>query len=316
MTRRDFVDLLLLAAIWGASFLFMRVAAPEFGAIPLIWIRVLVAALFLSAVLSKRGGFGEMRGRVGTLSLVGAINSALPFSLFAFATLSLPAGFSAVLNATAPLFGAIVAYVWLKESLAPSRVLGLATGFAGVLVLVSGRISLRADLAAIVAGLAGALLYGIAAHYTKKNLAGAPPLVIATGSQIAASGLLLLPALYYWPTIVPSATAWFFAIVLGVACTGVAYVLYFRLIARAGAARAIAVTYLIPVFGMCWGYLFLGERVTPSMVLGCAVILLGIALTTGVLALSRSAKETPATGPKTAGPGPHTSRPDAVGRTV
>jgi drug/metabolite transporter (DMT)-like permease len=277
MARRDFFDLLLLAAIWGASFLFMRVAAPEFGPIPLIWIRVLVAALFLSAVLFKRGGFTEMRGRVGPLGLVGAINSAVPFSLFAFATLSLPAGFSAVLNATAPLFGAMVAYVWLKESLSPLRMLGLATGFAGVLILVSGRISLRADLAAIAAGLSAALLYGIAAHYTKRKLAGASPLVIATGSQIAAAALLLVPALFFW-------SAWFFAIVLGIACTGVAYVLYFRLIARSGAARAIAVTYLIPVFGMCWGYLFLNEPVTVSMIAGCGVILLGIAMTTGMLA--------------------------------
>lgn len=283
MTRRDLIDLLLLGAIWGASFLFMRVAAPEFGPVPLIAVRVAVAAAFLSVVLSHRNGFSEMKGRLVPLGLVGALNSAIPFSLFAFATLSLNAGFASVLNATAPLFGALVAYVWFKESLSPARVFGLALGFVGVLVLVSGRLSLGGDLWAILACLLAALCYGIAAHYTKARLMGASPLSIATGSQIGAAVVLATPAMYFWPTRTPSVSGWLFALVLGVVCTGLAYVLYFRLIARAGAARAIAVTYLIPVFGMGWGWMFLGERVTASMVLGCAVILLGIAMATGVL---------------------------------
>lgn len=285
MTRRDLLDLLLLGAIWGSSFLFMRVTAPEFGPVPLIAVRVSVAAVFLAIVLARRSGFSEMKGRMVALGLVGAINSAVPFSLFAFATLSLTAGFAAVLNATAPLFGALVAYVWLKESLSSARVSGLAIGFAGVLILVSGRLSLAGDLWAIFAGLLAALCYGIAAHYTKKRLAGASPLVIATGSQIGAAALLAAPAIYFWPARMPSLSAWLFALVLGVVCTGLAYILYFRLIARAGAAKAIAVTYLIPVFGMGWGWVFLSERITASMVLGCAVILLGIAMATGVLDL-------------------------------
>ncbi len=283
MTRRDLIDLLLLGAIWGASFLFMRVAAPEFGPVPLIAVRVAVAAAFLSAVLSHRNGFSEMRGRLVPLGVVGALNSAIPFSLFAFATLSLNAGFASVLNATAPLFGALVAYVWFRESLSPARVFGLALGFVGVLILVSGRLSLGGDLRAILACLLAALCYGIAAHYTKARLMGASALAIATGSQIGAAVVLAAPAVYFWPTRTPSVSGWLFALVLGVVCTGLAYVLYFRLIARAGAARAIAVTYLIPVFGMGWGWMFLGERVTASMVLGCAVILLGIAMATGVL---------------------------------
>lgn len=283
MTRRDLIDLLLLGAIWGASFLFMRVAAPEFGPVPLIAVRVAVAAAFLSAVLSHRNGFSEMRGRLVPIGVVGALNSAIPFSLFAFATLSLNAGFASVLNATAPLFGALVAYVWFKESLSPPRLIGLALGFGGVLILVSRRLSLGGDLAAILACLLAALCYGVAAHYTRARLNGAPPLVIATGSQIGAAVVLAAPAMYFWPTRTPSVSGWLFALVLGVVCTGLAYVLYFRLIARAGAARAIAVTYLIPVFGMGWGWMFLGERVTASMVLGCAVILLGIAMATGVL---------------------------------
>ena len=292
MTRRDIIDLLLLGAIWGSSFLFMRVAAPEFGPVPLIAVRVAVAAAFLSFVLARRGGFPGMKGQLAPLALVGALNSAIPFSLFAFAALSLTAGFASVLNATAPLFGALVAYAWLRESLSPSRVLGLALGFVGVLILVSGRLSLRGDLSAILACLLAALCYGIAAHYTKARLIGASPLVIATGSQIGAAVLLAAPAVYFWPARMPSLPGWLYALVLGVVCTGLAYVLYFRLIARAGAAKAIAVTYLIPVFGMGWGWMFLGERVTPSMVLGCTVILLGIALATGVMDLRALRRET------------------------
>ena len=274
MTRRDLVELLLLAAIWGGSFLFMRVAVPEFGPIPLIEIRVAVAALFLSAVLALRGGFSGMRGRIFALSVVGAINSALPFSLFAYAMLSLTAGFAAVLNATAPLFGALVAYVWLRESLAATRVLGLVLGFIGVVILVWGRLSLRGDRRAILAALLAAVAYGIAAHYTKRRLAGAPPLAIATGSQIAAAVLLLPPALHYWPARAPSLPSWLCAVALGIACTGIAYILYFRLIANAGPARAIAVTYLVPVFGMLWGLLFLREAITPNILAGEAVVAL------------------------------------------
>src|SRR5262245_58805273 len=130
MNRRDVVDMLLLGAIWGSSFLFMRMTAPEFGPVPLIFVRVGVAALFLSTVLAAQGGFGALKGRMTSLGVLGAINSAIPFSLFAFATLSLPAGFAAVINATAPLFGALVAYLWFREALAPARVAGLALGFA------------------------------------------------------------------------------------------------------------------------------------------------------------------------------------------
>ena len=303
MTRRDLIDLLLLGAIWGASFLLMRVAAPEFGPVPLIAVRVAVAAAFLSIVLGRRNGFSEMKGRHVPLGVVGALNSAIPFSLFAFATLSLNAGFASVLNATAPLFGALAAYVWLKESLSPARVFGLALGFAGVLILVSGRLSLGGDLSAMLACLLAALCYGIAAHYTKARLISVSPLAIATGSQIGAAAVLAAPALYFWPAGTPSVSGWLFALVLGVVCTGLAYVLYFRLIARAGAAKAIAVTYLIPVFGMAWGWMFLGERVTASMVLGCAVILFGIAMATGVLDPRKVRPSTAAHPSRAGGPG-------------
>lgn len=302
MSRRDRLELLVLAAIWGASFLFMRVAAPELGPLALIEIRVAIAALFLAGALAAKGGFGSLKGRAVPLAFVGVLNSALPFSLFAFAALSLPAGYNSVLNATVPLFGALVAYLWLREATSPRKLVGLAIGFAGVVLLVWSKLTLDGSRAAVLAGLAAALAYGIAAHYTKRRLAGVEPLAIAAGSQIAASVLLLPFALATWPEVAPSRAAWLATLVLGVVCTGVAYILYFRLIAHVGPARAILVTYLIPVFGLLWGALFLDERITLPTVLGCAVIFMGTATVSGAPATSNSpgggAPTRPAPAPK------------------
>lgn len=287
MRNRDRVELLLLAVLWGGSFLFMRVAAPEFGAVALAEIRVAVAALFLVIVLAWRGGFRRMLPAAMPLTVVGAINSALPFTLFAYATLSITAGTAAVLNASAPLFAAVVAYFWFRDKLTPARVAGLIVGFGGVMVLLWDRISFNGDAGAwaMIAALAASLAYGIAANYTKRKLGGVGPLVTATGSQIAATLLLLPFCVVYWPSVTPSLLSWLCAIALGIACTGIAYILYFRLISHVGPAKAITVTYLVPVFGMLWGLIFLHEAITIDMLVACAVILLGTALATGNLTL-------------------------------
>ena len=289
MKPRDLLDLLLLAALWGASFLFMRIAAPHFGAVPLIEVRVALAALFLLPWLAWKRSGKELRAKALPIFVIGVTNSALPFSLFAYATLSVTAGLASILNATAPLFGALVAYVWLRDKLSAVRIAGLAIGFSGVVMLVWGQASFRPGGSgyAIVGALAASLLYGISANYAKRRLAGVDPLAIATGSQVAAALVLLPPAIAWWPAQVPEASSWLAVIALAVACTGIAYILYFRLIAHVGPAKAIAVTFLVPAFGVLWGMLFLDETLTPGMVLGCAVILFGTALSTGVLTLKR-----------------------------
>lgn len=285
MKARDLVDLFVLGAIWGASFLFMRVAAPEFGAVPLIAARVGIAATFLIVVLARRGGLDQLYRNAARLTFLGAINSAIPFSLFAYAVLSVTAGFASVLNSTAPLFGALVAFIWLRDRPAPTRIAGLIVGFVGVLILVSGRVSVRDDggRVAVLAGLSAAVLYGISANYVKKRLSHVDSLVIATGSLIAATVLLLPLAVFAWPQTSPSRASWVSAVLLAVICTGIAYILYFRLLSRIGPSKTLAVTYLIPAFGVLWGHLFLHEPVTASMVVGCAVILLGTTLATGML---------------------------------
>lgn len=287
MKASDGTELVTLAALWGASFLFMRMGAAEFGPVALAAVRVAGATLFLLPLLLLRGQGRALKAHWRPIFVVGVLNSALPFLCFSYAALSITAGLSSIFNAATPLFGALIAWLWLKDRLTPSRMLGLAIGFAGVLWLAWDKASFKPGGSgwAIVACLAATLCYGVAASYTKRRLTGVAPLAVATGSQVSAALVLAVPAALLWPATLPSQTAWLAVALLAVACTGVAYVLYFRLIANIGPANAIAVTFLIPVFAVLWGWMFLGEGVTPAMVLGCAVILVGTGLATGVLRL-------------------------------
>jgi drug/metabolite transporter (DMT)-like permease len=282
---RDAIELVVLAALFGGSYLFMRVAAPVLGPLPVSAARVTIAALLLLPLVAARGGAGELRARAGPIAVMGAINSALPFALIAYATLSLSAGFAAILNATSPLWGALVAHLWLGERLGRVRVAGLVLGFAGVVLLVWGKGSLRAGGGlAMVASLAAPLSYAVAASATKRYLGGASPLAVAAGSQVAAAAMLLPIAAAAWPRGPASSRVWGAVVALGVACTAIAYTMYYRLIRNIGPTRALAVTFLVPVFAAAWGWLFLGEAVTGSMVLGGLVILAGTALATGLVA--------------------------------
>jgi drug/metabolite transporter (DMT)-like permease len=285
MRLRDTLELTVLAAIWGASFLLMRIAAPEFGPGPLIAVRVAIAALVLVPLWLMNHGLGALWAHKRRLLLLGLITSALPFVLYAFAATRLAAGYSSILSATTPLWGALVAATWLKERLSVPAMAGLGVGFAGVVLLVTGRSSFTAGGAAIAiaACLMASLSYGISANFTKKYGAAIHPLGLATGSQLGATVSLAPVALVTWPAAAPSSASWAAVILLGVLCTGVAYILYFRLIRNVGPARAMSVTYVVPVFGVLWGWLFLGERVTVPMILGMLVIFAGVGLTTGAL---------------------------------
>lgn len=288
MRRHDVGELLLLAAIWGASFLFMRLGAAEFGAIALSGLRVAGASLVLLPLLLWRGEWGALRAHWKPIFLLGITNSALPFVLFSHALLSITASLSSIFNSASPLFGALIAWVWLKDRLSAPRIAGLVVGFAGVLWLAGDRNSLgvvdaERGLLAVLACLLGSLSYGYAVNFTKRYLTGVPSMALAAGSQFAAALILLVPTWWSWPATTPGAAAWGHVAALAALCTGFAYVLYFRLIAHAGPANAIAVTYLIPAFAVLWGGVFLGERPTAAMLAGCAVILLGTALATGLL---------------------------------
>jgi drug/metabolite transporter (DMT)-like permease len=295
MAIKNLIQLLILAALWGASFLFIRVGVTDFGVAPLMALRVGIGALFLFVVLlarrPAREAFGTLRSRAWPLLVVGVLNSAAPFCLFAYAELTLSAGATSVINATTPLWGALVAFLWLKDRLSALRSLGMVIGFLGVLMLVWDQIATpqgssatpATTALAAAAALGATLLYGIAASYTKRHLTGVDSLTVATGTMTGATILLVPIAIATWPTAPISLHAWGAVIALGVGCTGVAYMLFFHLIAVAGPARAITVTFVIPIFGILWGALFLGEQVSLGMAEGCAVILVGTALATGVI---------------------------------
>lgn len=286
------LDLVLLGALWGGSFLFMRIAAPEFGALPAAALRVGIAAAFLLPLMLLRGHGAALAQHWKPTLLIGVLNSGLPFAFFCFALLTINTGLAAVINATVPMFGALIAWAWFRERPSGSRMAGLVIGFAGVAMLASRSTGLHtgtagdhAALWAVLACLAACLCYGVSASATRRHLGGVPPLATATGSQLGATLFLALPALWFWPAQMPSLRAWLAMLVLGVACTGLAYILFFRLIARAGPARALTVTFLVPVFAVFYGTVFLGEQVTGWM-LGCAaVIVCGVALSTGLVTL-------------------------------
>ncbi|TFZ00173.1 DMT family transporter [Ramlibacter humi] len=300
MPLSSFADFVMLAAIWGGSFLFTRLGVVDFGPMPTAALRVAIASAFLLPLVLLRGLGPELKKHWRKIFVVGVLNSAIPFALFAFAVTTITTGLSAILNATVPLFGALVAWVWLKDRPAPARALGLAIGFAGVAMLAWDKASFKAGADGIAPGwavlacLGATLFYGIAASCTKKYLSGLSPLVTATGSQLGATVALALPALWHAPAKMPGMQAWLAMLALGVICTGVAYILYFRLIEQAGPARALAVTFVVPVFAVIYGVLFLGEAVTAWMLLCAAVIVCGTALSTGLLKLpSREAPRTP-----------------------
>lgn len=291
MPFASIVDFIALAAIWGGSFLFTRVAVVEFGVLPTAAVRVMVASAFLLPLLLWRGHGREFLRHWKGVCLIGLLNSGIPFALFSFALLSITTGLSAILNATVPLFGALVAWFWLKDRPTGSRVLGLAVGFAGVAMLAWDKATFKPDASGIAPGwavlacLGATLCYALAASATKRYLSGLPPLVTATGSQLGASMGLALPAIWLWPAQMPSGQAWLSVTVVGILCTGVAYILYFRLIEQTGPAKALAVTFVVPVFAVIYGALFLGEEVTSWMVLCGLVIVCGTALSTGLLKL-------------------------------
>lgn len=285
LKSRDLAELLLLAALWGGSFLLMRIAAPAFGPIALIELRVGLAALVLLPILGMQGGLPQLWHRWAALTAVGLTASALPFVLYAWATLSVTAGFASIVNATTPMFTALVAWAWLKDKLTPAAMAGMLVGILGVVILVWGTVSFRAGGSgwAVAACLGATLSYGVAGSMTKRYLSGVPPMVTATGSQLYAAIVLMPLAIAYWPQQSPSGSVWAAAALLAVACSGLAYVLFFRLLARVGPTRAVTVTFLIPLFGMLWGALFLDETISARMIAGCAVILLGTGLATGVV---------------------------------
>jgi drug/metabolite transporter (DMT)-like permease len=282
MTLASLARLLALSAIWGASFLFMRIGAPVLGPTALIAGRVLLAAVFLAlfgAVLRKPL---DARRNGGHYLVLGLFNSALPFLLFAFAARTLSASLMAILNATAPLWAAVIGAAWSRTPLSGRSALGLALGVGGVALLVGFDPSTLREGAplAIALALGASFSYGIATNYAK-SARKVEPFANAHGSMWAAT-LLVVPLLPFAPPpAMPGPVIALSVLALGVVCSGIAYLLYFRLIADVGAASALTVTFLVPVFGVLWGHVFLGEPLGWNTLAGAAIVIVGTALVTG-----------------------------------
>lgn len=271
------LEILVLGAIWGGSFLFMRIAAPHFGPLPLVEVRVALGALMLAPFLWRaRKVLDAAHWR--RLAVVGVLNSAIPFSLFAWGAERAPAGIGAIANSMTVLFTALIAFVFYGERIGTRRAMALIAGFVGVVVLASGRTSGDNIMLAAIAGTLASLCYGIATNLVKRKLMDLPPVVGVAGT-LSCSALMLAPlAFMTWPATPVPALSWLAAIALGVLCTGFAYFLFFRLIQRISATRAATCNYLIPVFGVIWGWWLLGETPTPTMLVSGMLILGSIIL--------------------------------------
>jgi drug/metabolite transporter (DMT)-like permease len=298
MRLQDIAELLLLSLLWGTAYMFVRAAVPAFGPAPLVAVRLAMAALLLFPVLLLRGGLPALRAHPLQLLVLGVPFTALPFVLLAYASLHITGGLVAVLNATAPLFAALLAHFFLKERLGAWRGAGLVIGFAGVALLVSGSVSFKSGSGAlaVVAVLCTSVLWALGALYTRRHLASADALVITVGSLMAASVCLAPFAWADWPSQNPGARAWVELALLGVASSGLGFLLYFRLLRRIGPVRAMSVTFLNPLVAMVAGLFYLGEVVTLPMLCGGAVVLLGTALSLGLIgAPARPEVSTPLT---------------------
>ncbi len=276
MRSADLLRLISLAAIWGASFLFMRVLAPVVGVLWSAEARVGLAGIALLTLMYVTNRAMNFRTNWKSFLILGTINSALPFALYSYAALSIPAGYSAIVNATSPLWGAVMGAAFLGERLTLRKMAGMAIGVLGVAFLVRlGPVEFNSKLVLAVLACVGATLcYAIVGIYTKKKLTGITPMQMATGSQVGAA-LVLMPFLPLAPVQGEiTATIALVGVALALLCSAVAYLIYFRLMADLGPTKALTVTFLIPLFALLWGYLFLGEHITMNTVIGCAGVVL------------------------------------------
>jgi drug/metabolite transporter (DMT)-like permease len=279
MNPRTITYLILLGMIWGSSFLFQRIIVPVVGSGVTAAGRLVLAALVLGAILVATRRSLDWRRRWRDYFIVGMVGAGLPFIFFAFAAHSLPAGYSAVLNATVPLFTVLIGWASGTRPSA-SKLAGVVVGVLGVITLARfGDVQLNWMTVAAFAGtLAASVLYAFNARMVKERFAGADPLVVAAGSMIGASLPLLPWGVYSIPAQLPSLGVVLALLALGVVCTGIAYALFYRLIQEAGSERAVTVTFLVPIFAQVWGAMFIGEPITWASAAGCLLVLFAVAL--------------------------------------
>ena len=295
MSWRAIPELLLLATLWGSAYLFTRAAVPEFGPLPLVAMRFAIASCLLVPVMCMRGGLPALWANKRRFLLLGIVFTALPFATIGYSAQFLGAGLLAILNATAPLFGAVVATLWVGEHMSRARMLGLVIGFAGVLILVWGSVGLTPGGVFAVALMMGvSLCWAFAANYTRLRLQAVDPVVVTAANTLVAMVVTAPLAWWWWPEVTPSSRAWTELLFLGCASSAGGMLLYFRLLRSIGTVPTMSVTFLSPVVAMVSGAFYLGEAVTLQTVLGGAVVLVGTALVLGIFQRAVPAPPRPA----------------------
>ncbi len=284
MNARDLGALVLLGALWGASFLFIRVAVPALGPFALMELRVGLAAAALTLCAVVVGRLPKLRARWKEFLFIGTLNAAIPFSLIAASEIHLTASLAAILNSTTVLFTAVVAAVWTGDALTMKKVVGVVLGIVGVAVLVGwDPIALNGVvLLSVGAMLAASLSYALGAVYAKRTFAGTPPVTMAIGQLTGAATVLLPLAAVSLPGDEPSVAVALSVMGLALLSTAVAYLLYFRLIENVGPTSTVTVTLLVPVFGLLFGVLLLDEPFGVGTLAGLAIILSSVTLVTGI----------------------------------
>ena len=282
-TFRDYAELVLLSSIWGMSFLFLRIASPVLGPFFLVETRVISSLLVMLPLLLILGKLQELRDNWRMITLIGITNMAVPFCFFAYAALNVSAGLLSIINATVPFFTGLVGFLMFRQRLSPVSIAGMGIGFVGVVILTADPQAIDGGESshwAVPAALVACFLYGLALNLVAHKLQGVSGLTITTGSLMASSLLLIPLAAVSMPSTVPEPEVWISVLALGIVCTGLAYMLFYRLLARIGSQQAIMCTYMVPVFSILWGYLLLAESITRFTVIGCILVLLGVGMTT------------------------------------
>jgi len=281
MRAVDFFRLISLAALWGGSFIFMRIASPVIGAINTAFLRVFFGFIGLALILLVLRKAYVFNGKFRSTLLLGAVNSGLPFFMYGIAAKLIPAGYSAILNATTPLMGAIIGFIFFQEKMPLRKWFGVMLGLLGIGLITAfeDANSTSGAIAGVIACLVATTCYGAAGFLTRRWIAdrgGLDPKLIAFGSQVGAS-IFLFP--FFCGSIVTGpaidwmrADVWLSVVAVGFVCTSFAYILYFRLIADIGPLRSLTVTFLIPPFGVLWGYLILGETITLGFIIGSIIV--------------------------------------------
>ncbi len=289
MSVKSFSLLLVLSALWGASFLFMRVGAPEFGPVSLIFIRMGVGVLALLPFFANTKLWISIGKNAKPLLILGLTNHVIPFVALSYAALSLESGFTSLINSTTPIFTAVIAALFFASTIKPSQSVGLVVAVIGVVILSADKMSFGSQGTgwAVAAGLLAASAYGFAGNYTKHALGHLSATEITVGSMLASTCILIVPGIVFWPANNPSGQAWVSALLLAVASTGIAFIIYFKIMKDSSAFMVSNVTLLVPIFAISWGIFLLDESLSLRLIVGMIVTLLGTALTLKLIPFKR-----------------------------